>query len=110
MSKPIYELVNRLPTNDLTVKALKSLNIIIPGQWQNLVGFDNTIHAVTGETDPALVQQIGKRAVHLFNDKSQGYQRALWLHQTVDSASGLLGTAALAKRVGQEIERAVAEI
>ncbi|WP_416675192.1 hypothetical protein [Egbenema bharatensis] len=103
MSKPIYELVDQLPTGGITVRALKSLDFVIPGQWQNLTGFDNTIRTVTGETDEALIQQIGERAVTLFNDKSEGYQRALWLYQTVDSASGMLGTAALAGRVGQDI-------
>ena len=103
MSKPIYELVDQLPTGGLTVRALKSLDFVIPGQWQNLVGFDNTIRAVTGETDESLIQQIGERAVTLFNDKSQGYQRALWLYQTVDSASGALGAAALANKIGQDI-------
>lgn len=103
MSKPIYERVDQLPTGGITVMALKSLDAIIPGQWQNLVGFDNTIRAVTGETDEGLIQQIGERAVTLFNDQSQGYQRALWLYQTVDSASGALGAAALANRIGQDI-------
>lgn len=102
MSKPIYELVDELPTGGLTVMGLKSLDFLIPGQWQNLVGFDNTIRTVTGETDEGLIQQIGERAVALFNDKSQGYQRALWLYETVDSASGLLGTAALMNRIGQD--------
>lgn len=102
MSKPIYELVDELPKGGLTVTALKSLDFAIPGQWQNLVGFDNTIRAVTGETDEQLIQQIGERAVALFNDKSQGYQRALWLYETVDSASGWLGSAALANRIGQD--------
>jgi hypothetical protein len=102
VSKPIFELVDDLPKGGLTVTALKSLDFVIPGQWQNLVGFDNTIRAVTGETDEALIQQIGERAVALFNDKSQGYQRALWLYETVDSASGFLGSAALMNRVGQD--------
>lgn len=102
MSKPIYELVDELPKGGLTVMALNSLDFLIPGQWQNLVGFDNTIRAVTGETDEGLIQQIGERAVTLFNDKSQGYQRALWLYETVDSAAGLLGTAALANKIGQD--------
>ncbi len=102
MSKPIYELVDELPTGGLTVRALKSLDFVVPGQWQNLVGFENTIRTVTGETDEALTQQIGDRAVALFNDKSQGYQRALWLYETVNSASGLLGTAALGNRIGQD--------
>lgn len=102
MSKPIYELVDDLPKGGLTVTALKSLDFVVPGEWNNLVGFDNTIRTVTGETDEALIQQIGERAVTLYNDKSQGYQRALWLYETVDSASGLLGTAAIANRIGQD--------
>lgn len=102
MSKKIYEKVDKLPKGGLTVMALKSLDTFIPGQWDNLVGFDNTIKAVTGETDPAMVQAIGERAIALFNDKSQGYQRALWLYESVDSASGMLGTAALANRIGQD--------
>jgi hypothetical protein len=103
MSKPIYEWVDSLPTGGITVMALKSLDFTLPGKWDNLVGFDNTIRVVTGETDEALTKQIGDRAVTLFNDKSQGYQRALWLYQTVDSASGALGAAALANKVGQDI-------
>ncbi|HEY9627300.1 MAG TPA: hypothetical protein V6C84_08355 [Coleofasciculaceae cyanobacterium] len=102
-SKSIYDYVDHLPKGGLTVNALKSLDWVVPGQWQNVVGFENTIRAVTGETDEALIQQIGDRAVTLFNDKKEGYQRALWLYQTVDSASGALGAAALANKVGQDI-------
>ena len=103
MSKSIFELVDGLPTGGITVNALRALDFAVPGQWQNLTGFTNTIRDVTGETDEALIQQIGERAVYLFNDKSQGYQRALWLYQTVDSASGALGAAAMANKVGQDI-------
>lgn len=102
MSKAIFKIVDDLPTGGITVMALKSLDKIAPGKWDNLVGFDNTIRTVTGETDEALIQQIGERAVTLFNDKSEGYQRALWLYETVDSASGMLGAAALGNRVGQD--------
>ncbi|MBD1846798.1 hypothetical protein H6F89_26000 [Cyanobacteria bacterium FACHB-63] len=103
MSKPIFELVDELPTRGTTVKALQSLDFVVPGQWQNLTGFTNTIRTVTGETDESLIQAIGERAVYLYNDESQGYQRALWLYQTVDSAAGALGAAALANKVGQDI-------
>ncbi|MEM9006688.1 MAG: hypothetical protein AAGE59_24565 [Cyanobacteria bacterium P01_F01_bin.86] len=102
MSKKIYEKVDKLPKGGLTIMALKSLDKFVPGQWENLVGFDNTIKKVTGETDAAMVQAIGERAIALFNDKSQGYQQALWLYETVDKASGFLGTAALANRIGQD--------
>ncbi|MFB2968297.1 hypothetical protein ACE1CD_04940 [Aerosakkonema sp. BLCC-F183] len=103
MSKTIYQLVDELPTGGMTVMALRSLDFVVPGEWQNLVGFDNTIRAVTGETDPDFIKQIGERAVYLFNDKSQGYQTALWLYQTVDRASSALGAAALANKVGEKV-------
>jgi hypothetical protein len=103
MSKPIFELVDQLPTGGTTIMALNALDAIVPGQWKNLTGFTNTIRAVTGETDEAIIQQIGDRAVQLYNDKSQGYQNALWLYQTVDSAAGALGMAAMANKIGQDI-------
>lgn len=76
MSKKIYELVDKLPKGGITVMALKSLDKFVPGQWDNLVGFDHTIKTVTGETDPAMVQAIGERAITLFNDKGEGSQHA----------------------------------
>ncbi len=103
MSKPIFELVDSLPTDNLTVKSLRALDFVVPGEWNNLVGFTNTIREVTGETDEDLIQQIGDRAIWLYNDKSQGYQTALWLYQTIDSASSALGTAAMANKVGESI-------
>lgn len=103
MSKPIFELVDQLPTNNLTVSALRSLDFIAPGEWQNVVGFVNTIKVVTGETDEDFIQQIGDRAIYLYNDRSQGYQRAMWLYQTVDSTDKALGAAALANKVGEKI-------
>jgi hypothetical protein len=51
MSKSIFELVDGLPTGGITVKALQALDFAVPGQWQNLTGFTNTIRDVTGETD-----------------------------------------------------------
>jgi hypothetical protein len=103
VSKSIYELVNELPTNNITTMVLHSLDFVVPGQWENIVGFENTIRKVTGETDEAMIQQIGDRAVWLFNDKSQGYQNALWLYQTVDKTDSALGAAALANKVGEKV-------
>ncbi len=103
MSKPIFELVDELPTSGLTVSMLNALDFIAPGEWQNTVGFVNTIKTVTGEDDEDLIQQIGERVIYLFNDKSQGYQTALWLYQTVDGTDKALGAAALANKVGETI-------
>jgi hypothetical protein len=103
VSKPIFELVDQLPTGGLTVSLLNSLDFVAPGQWHNVVGFVNTIKTVTGETDEDLIQQIGERAIYLYNDRSQGYQRAMWLYQTVDGTDKALGAAALANKVGESI-------
>ncbi|MBD2605539.1 hypothetical protein H6G81_13610 [Scytonema hofmannii FACHB-248] len=103
MSKSIFELVDQLPTGGLTVSLLNSLDFVAPGQWHNVVGFVNTIKTVTGETDEDLIQQIGERAIYLYNDRSQGYQRAMWLYQTVDTTDKALGAAALASKVGESI-------
>ncbi len=103
MSKPIFEAVDQLATGGITVMALNSLDFVIPGQWQNIVGFDNTIIAVTGTDDQEYIQAIGERAVALYNDKSQGYQTAMWLYNTVDAGSSALGAAAMANKVGSSI-------
>ncbi len=103
MSKPIVELVNELPTDNITIKALRALDFVLPGEWDNLVGFENTIRTVTGEDDQDLIQQISDRAVILFNDKGEGYQRALWLYQTISGAGRALGAATLANMVGNKI-------
>jgi hypothetical protein len=103
VNKPIFELVDELPTSGLTISMLRSLDFIAPGQWENTVGFVNTIKKVTGETDEDLIQQIGERAIYLYNDRSQGYQRAMWLYQTVDRTDKALGAAALANKVGEKI-------
>lgn len=103
MSKSIFELVDQLPTGGLTVSLLNSLDFVAPGQWHNVVGFVNTIKTVTGETDEDLIQQIAERAIYLYNDRSQGYQRAMWLYQTVDTTDKALGAAALANKVGESI-------
>jgi hypothetical protein len=103
VSKPIFEAVDQLATGGITVMALNSLDFVIPGQWQNIVGFDNTIIAVTGTDDQEYIQAIGERAVALYNDKSQGYQTAMWLYNTVDAGSSALGAAAMANKVGGSI-------
>ena len=102
-SKPIYKIVDDLPSSNMTVRMLQALDWVVPGQWKNVVGFENTIKAVTGETDQGFVQQVGERAIALYNDKSQGYQRALWLYQTVDFVQGVGGFAALLHKIGESV-------
>jgi hypothetical protein len=103
MSKPIYQIVDELPAKNLTTRVLHALDWVVPGQWTNLVGFENTIKAISGETDQKIIQKIGERATALYNDSSQGYQRGLWLYQMVDRVQGLAGWTEMAHKVGENI-------
>lgn len=104
MSKSIYELVDKLPTGGGTVSLLRALDFVIPGEWNNLVGFEETIKVVTGESDQEMIQKIGERAISLYNDRSQGYQRAIWVYQTLDTTDKLLATSAIADKVGSKVK------
>ena len=103
MAKTIYELVDDLPEKSMTTRLLGALDWVVPGQWKNVVGFEKTIKEVTGETDQEWIQKIGERAIQLYNDKTQGYQRAQWLYEKIDSAQGIAGAAALVDKIGENV-------
>ncbi len=100
MSESIIELVDNLPTDNITVKVLKALDFAVPGEWENLVGFDNAISQITGETEPGKIEEIRNKAYELYDDKKNGYQTAIWLYKTLDTTDKALGAAALADKIG----------
>lgn len=103
MSEAIDQLIDQLPESGLTVRALRLLDFVVPGNWQNLVGFDNSIRAITGESDADTVARIRDRALTLYGDSSQGYQRAIWIYHFVDRTDSKLGMAAFAHKLGEDI-------
>ncbi|WP_199248728.1 Tudor-knot domain-containing protein [[Phormidium] sp. ETS-05] len=103
MGKSIIQLVDELPADNITVKVLKALDYLAPGEWNNLVGFDNTIRAVTGETDPKVIQRLRDRAVSLYFDPKKGYEAAVTVYQTIDKADAAMGAAAMANKIGEKI-------
>lgn len=103
MSTSIQKRVDDLPTRNLTIFSLNALDKIVPGKWENLVGWDNTIKTISQESDPAILDLVSRRAIALYDDKSQGYQTALWLYDTIDSTGSALGTAALGNKIGEKI-------
>ncbi|MBD2481783.1 hypothetical protein [Planktothrix sp. FACHB-1365] len=103
MDKSIVQLVDELPADNITVKVLKAIDYLMPGQWTNLVGFENSIRTITGETDTQIIQKIRDRAVVLYHDPKSGYQSAVQLYQTIDTADVAMATAALANKVGEKI-------
>ena len=103
MDSSIIQLVDNLPTDNITVKVLKALDYVAPGEWNNLVGFDNVIRTITGESDAKVIQKISDRAVALYHDPQESYQTVIKLYQTIDKADTAMGTAALANKVGEKI-------
>jgi len=103
MSKSIPEYVNRLPKRSVTVYVLRSLDFLVPGQWENIVDFEELVIKVTGEKDPALIKAVTNRADALFRDRAERYRRAWNLYGTADSTDRLLAAAALTNKIGERV-------
>ena len=102
MSSSIVELLDNLPRRSLTVRLLDALDWVVPGEYVNLVGFEDTIRQITGETDRDFLQSVARRSLELFQDTSQGYQRGLWIYRTTDSVQGLAGWTALLGKLSRD--------
>jgi hypothetical protein len=99
MSEQIQELLEALPAKNLTTRVLGLLDYVVPGEWQNVTSFEGMIKLVTGEEDQEIIQKVGERAITLYRDPTQGYQRAVQVFRLVDNAQGVAGFAALASKV-----------
>jgi len=97
----IHEILQELPETNLTTRLLGALDYIVPGEWQNITNFEAMITRVTGEEDQEIVQRVGERAIRLYKDPDQGYQRAVQIFRLVDDTSGLAGMAAMARKLGE---------
>ena len=104
MSESIIELVDNLPNDNITVRVLKTISTFVPGKWENLTGFDNTITAITGATTASEIDKIRDRALALYDDKKQGYQTAIWLYRTVDNTDKAIAAAAIADKIGDKFQ------
>jgi hypothetical protein len=102
--KPLNEVLESLPTSSITTRLLGMLDYVIPGEWQNITSFEAMIKSVTGEEDESLIQQVGERAIKLYNDKDNGYQRAVWIYRLLDDTQEISGIAALADKLSGEFE------
>jgi len=102
--EPLHVLLETLPTSSMTTRLLGALDWIVPGEWQNVTSLEAMIKDVTGETDEALLQQVGERAIHLYADPAQGYQRAVWVFRAVDDTGAIAGAASLANKLGERFE------
>lgn len=104
MTEALHTVLEALPQSSLTTHILGALDYLVPGEWTNITVFEDLIRDVTGESDQGIIQQVGERALALYADESNGYERAVTVFRGVDSASTVAGVAALANMAGQRFE------
>lgn len=97
----IHDILQELPEKSMTTRLLGALDYIVPGEWENITNFEAMIRRVTGEEDQDVIQRVGERAIRLYKDPDQGYQRAVQIFRLVDNTSGLAGMAAMAHKLGE---------
>ena len=102
MTESINELVDKLPQRNITTMALEALDFVIPGEWDNTVGWNNTITVLTGAQGRDAMA-ISAKAMEIYANERNGYQTAMWLYESLDNADTALGVAALADKVGGRI-------
>jgi hypothetical protein len=104
MSESIYRVLEELPQKSITTRLLGALDYLVPGEWQNITNFEAMIRHVTGEDDQELVQRIGERAISLYADKSQGYQRAVKVFRLVDNTGTIAGFTSMVHLLGERFD------
>jgi len=103
LSEEIVELLDELPADNMTVKVLEALDAVVPGEWENIIGCDNTITAVTGAEDEETIGKIRDRAIELYNDENNGYQTAVSIYRNIDNADNAIAAAAMAEIISEKI-------
>lgn len=104
MSDSLHSVLEELPSSSLTTHVLGALDFIVPGEWQNITVFSDMIKSVTGESDDAIIQAVGEKALAIYADESNGYARAVTVFRGIDSASTVAGITALASMASQQFE------
>jgi len=99
----LHQALSGLPTNNLTVKLLRTSSSLTGAEWENITDLEQMIRQVTGESDQKLIQTIGDRAVKLFIEPGERYQRAMRVYRLVDSLDKLVGAGVLMDQIGQRV-------
>ncbi len=99
----LHETLAALPANNLTARLLGLTSKVADQSWENITDLAQMIRVVTGETQESYLQEIGERAMQLYADPEERYQRAMKIYRTVDDVDKLIGTATFLDQVAQRI-------
>ena len=88
-----------LPNDGLTVTALRSLDFVVPGEWNNATRFEALVAQVAGSDSPALAAEVRRRALAL-EASDPRWSRAMRAYQLVDTVDQMAAATAAASKVG----------
>lgn len=97
----LHQTLSALPAQNLTVRLLKLTSQWVDDEWENVTDLATLIRKVTGETKESDLQAIGERAMRLYADPNEHYQRAVRVYRLVDDVDKLIGGASLVDQVAQ---------
>jgi hypothetical protein len=100
---PLYKLIEELPSSSMTTRVLGALDYLAPGQWSNVTNFEEMVKQVTGEDDQAVIQNVGERAMALWVNEDNGFQRAVSIFRMVDSGSTMAGVTSMAAKLAEDV-------
>ncbi|HHO54184.1 MAG TPA: hypothetical protein ENK18_25770 [Deltaproteobacteria bacterium] len=99
----LHEALAALPQGNLTARLLQLTSRVADESWENINDLAQMIRVVTGEDQESYLQEIGERAVELFADPEERYQRAMRIYRLVDDLDKLVGTASFLDQVAQRV-------
>jgi hypothetical protein len=77
--------LDALPEDDLTVKALKALDSVVPGEWRNITSFDHMVAEVCdADAPPRLIGAVREQAARVEQQEPDRYAQALQIYEVVD--------------------------
>ena len=100
---PLYQLIEELPSSSLTTRLLGALDYLAPGQWENVTNYEQMVKLVTGEEDQGVIQSVGERAMALYADEANGYQRAVSIYKLADNGGAMAGVTSLAAKLAEDV-------
>ncbi|MEN0064209.1 MAG: hypothetical protein AAGA48_18810 [Myxococcota bacterium] len=99
----LHKTLSALPERNLTVRLLELTGKLVDQSWSNPRDLAGLIRDVTGEEEESYLQEIGERAITLFADPDERYQRAIRAYRLVDDVDKLVGTASFLDQVAQRV-------
>lgn len=95
----IRQLLGELSQSKITPAVLRTLDMLVPGEWSDVTSLDAAVREYLSVTDPAEIARISERAAALWSAKPH-YARAVKIFQAVDTADKLTSAAIVANQAG----------